>query len=82
MLLVPTCVYAQLPDFLDGLFNMLSDHNREIQQAAEAALEGFLRFAAGQKLVQLRDCVTCRNYAFGADHAMFDNRHCCLPPPL
>ncbi len=24
-----------LPDFLDGLFNMISDGNREIRQAAE-----------------------------------------------
>lgn len=32
-----------LPDFLDGLFNMLSDSNREIRQAADAALSDFLR---------------------------------------
>ncbi len=32
-----------LPDFLDGLFNMLSDQNREIRQAADSALAEFLR---------------------------------------
>jgi vacuole morphology and inheritance protein 14 len=32
-----------LPDFLDGLFNMLSDGNREIKQAAENALIEFLK---------------------------------------
>jgi len=31
-----------LPDFLDGLFNMLSDSNREIRQAADLAIAGFL----------------------------------------
>lgn len=31
-----------LPDFLDGLFNMLSDSNREIRQAADSAIAGFL----------------------------------------
>lgn len=31
-----------LPDFLDGLFNMLSDSNREIRQAAGSAIGGFL----------------------------------------
>lgn len=34
---------AYLPDFLDGLFNMLSDTNREIRQAADSALSEFLR---------------------------------------
>jgi vacuole morphology and inheritance protein 14 len=32
-----------LSDFLDGLFNMLSDSNREIRQAADSALSDFLR---------------------------------------
>ena len=32
-----------LPDFLDGLFNMLSDGNGEIKQAADNALAEFLR---------------------------------------
>ena len=31
-----------LPDFLDGLFHMLSDSNREIRQAAGSAIGGFL----------------------------------------
>jgi vacuole morphology and inheritance protein 14 len=32
-----------LPEFLDGLFNMLSDGNREIRQAADSALAEFLQ---------------------------------------
>jgi vacuole morphology and inheritance protein 14 len=32
-----------LPNFLDGLFNMLSDSNREIRQAADSALSDFLK---------------------------------------
>eukprot|EP00743_Colponemidia_sp_Colp-15_P004953 GILK01005338.1.p1 GENE.GILK01005338.1~~GILK01005338.1.p1 ORF type:complete len:691 (-),score=126.29 GILK01005338.1:140-2212(-) len=32
-----------LPDFLTGLFNMLSDTNRDIRQAADACLAEFLR---------------------------------------
>lgn len=32
-----------LQDFLDGLFNMLSDSNREIRQAADSALSDFLK---------------------------------------
>lgn len=32
-----------LPDFLEGLFNMLSDGNREIKAAADNALLEFLR---------------------------------------
>ena len=32
-----------LPTFLDGLFNMLSDQNRQIRQAADLALGGFLK---------------------------------------
>jgi len=32
-----------LPDFLDGLFNMLSDSNREIRQAADSVLCEFLK---------------------------------------
>jgi len=31
-----------LPDFLDGLFNMLADSNREIRQAAGSAIGAFL----------------------------------------
>lgn len=32
-----------LPDFLDGLLNMLSDGNRDIKNAADNALADFLR---------------------------------------
>ncbi|KAK1651929.1 hypothetical protein QYE76_069734 [Lolium multiflorum] len=32
-----------LPDFLDGLFNMLSDNSHEIRQQADAALSEFLQ---------------------------------------
>jgi vacuole morphology and inheritance protein 14 len=32
-----------LPDFLDGLYSMLSDSNREIRQAADSALSEFLK---------------------------------------
>jgi vacuole morphology and inheritance protein 14 len=32
-----------LPNFLDGLFNMLSDSNREIRQAADSQLSDFLK---------------------------------------
>ncbi|XP_051149030.1 protein VAC14 homolog [Andrographis paniculata] len=32
-----------LPDFLDGLFNMLSDSNHEIRQQADSALSEFLQ---------------------------------------
>ncbi|AQK64656.1 Protein VAC14-like protein [Zea mays] len=32
-----------LPDFLDGLFNMLSDSSHEIRQQADAALFEFLQ---------------------------------------
>jgi vacuole morphology and inheritance protein 14 len=37
------CLIDYLPDFLDGLFNMLSDSNLEIRQAADSALSEFLR---------------------------------------
>ncbi len=32
-----------LPDFLEGLFSMLSDGNREIKQSADSALAEFLK---------------------------------------
>lgn len=41
-----------LPDFLDGLFNMLSDGNREIRQAADAALAEFLRETKQSSVVE------------------------------
>lgn len=37
------CLIDYLPDFLDGLFNMLSDSNLEIRQAADSALSEFLK---------------------------------------
>ena len=42
-----------LPDFLDGLFNMLSDSNREIRQAADSALAEFLRELSDSRVVEL-----------------------------
>jgi vacuole morphology and inheritance protein 14 len=41
-----------LPDFLDGLFNMLSDSNREIRQAADAALSDFLRELSSSSVME------------------------------
>lgn len=41
-----------LPDFLDGLFNMLSDSNREIRQAADSALTDFLREVKESSVVE------------------------------
>ena len=41
-----------LPDFLDGLFNMLSDSNREIRQAADSALSEFLRDLSVSKVLE------------------------------
>jgi vacuole morphology and inheritance protein 14 len=41
-----------LPDFLDGLLNMLSDSNREIRQAADAALSEFLRELSGSEVLE------------------------------
>jgi vacuole morphology and inheritance protein 14 len=37
-----------LPEFLDGLFNMVSDPNKEIRQQADTALVDFLRDVQGQ----------------------------------
>eukprot|EP00639_Heterosigma_akashiwo_P015964 CAMPEP_0206385666 /NCGR_PEP_ID=MMETSP0294-20121207/15426_1 /ASSEMBLY_ACC=CAM_ASM_000327 /TAXON_ID=39354 /ORGANISM="Heterosigma akashiwo, Strain CCMP2393" /LENGTH=484 /DNA_ID=CAMNT_0053836451 /DNA_START=70 /DNA_END=1520 /DNA_ORIENTATION=- len=42
-----------LPDFLDGLFHMLSDANREIRQAADAALRDFLQEIRDAEFVDL-----------------------------
>ncbi len=42
-----------LPDFLDGLFNMLSDGNREIKQSANNALSEFLREINDAEAVEL-----------------------------
>jgi len=42
-----------LPDFLDGLFNMLSDGNKEIKNAAENALSQFLKEIRDADVVEL-----------------------------
>lgn len=42
-----------LPDFLDGLFNMLSDSNREIRQAADSALSDFLKEVRHSTVLEL-----------------------------
>ena len=47
-----------LPDFLDGLFNMLSDSNREIRQAADSALSEFLREVRGSTVVEFGPMVS------------------------
>eukprot|EP00536_Pseudo-nitzschia_multiseries_P005965 jgi/Psemu1/296073/fgenesh1_pm.121_\ len=41
-----------LPDFLEGLFNMLSDSNREIRQAADSALSEFLKELTSSKVME------------------------------
>mmetsp|Transcript_17515 Transcript_17515/g.47766 ORF Transcript_17515/g.47766 Transcript_17515/m.47766 type:complete len:873 (-) Transcript_17515:1058-3676(-) len=47
-----------LPEILDGLFNMLSDSNREIRQAADSALAEFLRELASSTVVELGPVVS------------------------
>ena len=47
-----------LPEFLDGLFNMLSDGNREIRQAADSALAEFLREVKQSTYVDLGSMVS------------------------
>ncbi|KAH9141002.1 hypothetical protein AeRB84_014796 [Aphanomyces euteiches] len=47
-----------LPEFLDGLFNMLSDGNREIRQAADSALSEFLREIKSTPFVDLGPMVS------------------------
>eukprot|EP01047_Picozoa_sp_COSAG01_P063487 COSAG01_NODE_8237_length_2860_cov_4.309308_1_plen_302_part_10 len=42
-----------LPEFLDGLFNMVSDPNKEIRQQADTALVDFLRDVQGQPGIDL-----------------------------
>lgn len=46
-----------LPDFLDGLFNMLSDSNKEIRQVADAALKDFLKDISKSDYVELNPMV-------------------------
>lgn len=41
-----------LPEFLDGLFNMLSDGNREIRQAADNVIADFLREIKEAEIVE------------------------------
>jgi vacuole morphology and inheritance protein 14 len=47
-----------LPDFLDGLLNMLSDSNREIRSAADGALSEFLRELSVSTVVELGPIVS------------------------
>jgi len=47
-----------LSDFLDGLFNMLSDSNREIRQAADSALSDFLREVSVSKVMEFGPIVS------------------------
>ena len=47
-----------LPDFLDGLFNMLSDSNREIRQAADSALSEFLKEITGSTVMEFGPIVS------------------------
>ncbi|GMH56378.1 hypothetical protein TrRE_jg4324 [Triparma retinervis] len=47
-----------LPDFLDGIFNMLSDGNREIRQAADSALGEFLREIKTSSVVEFGPMVS------------------------
>jgi vacuole morphology and inheritance protein 14 len=47
-----------LPDFLDGLFNMLSDSNREIRQAADSALSDFLRELSSSEVLEFGPIVS------------------------
>ena len=42
-----------LPEFLDGLFNMVSDPNKEIRQQADTALVDFLRDIHSQPDVRI-----------------------------
>eukprot|EP00978_Attheya_sp_CCMP212_P016719 scaffold44014_cov56-Attheya_sp.AAC.1 len=47
-----------LPDVLDGLFNMLSDSNREIRQAGDSALSDFLREVRLSKVLEFGPMVS------------------------
>jgi vacuole morphology and inheritance protein 14 len=55
-----------LPDFLDGLFNMLSDGNREIKQSADNALTEFLKEIKEAQVIEFGPMIRilvgqCRN---------------------
>eukprot|EP00937_MAST-01D_sp_MAST-1D-sp2_P000165 g165.t1 len=47
-----------LPEFLDGIFNMLSDNNREIRQHADHALTSFMEDIKQTDVVQFGPMVT------------------------
>ena len=47
-----------LPDFLDGLFNMLADSNPEIRQAADSALGEFLKEVRTSAVVEFGPIVS------------------------
>lgn len=47
-----------LPDFLEGLFDMLSDGNREIRQASENALSEFLKELKEVEVIEFGPMVT------------------------
>uniref|UniRef100_A0A7S3Q0X9 Vacuolar protein 14 C-terminal Fig4-binding domain-containing protein n=1 Tax=Chaetoceros debilis TaxID=122233 RepID=A0A7S3Q0X9_9STRA len=47
-----------LPYFLDGLFNMLSDSNLEIRQAADSALSEFLREVRESAVVEFDNMIS------------------------
>lgn len=47
-----------LPEFLDGIFNMLSDPHKEIVQAAGSALAEFLSEIKRTEVVELGPMVT------------------------
>ena len=53
-----------LPEFLDGLFSMVSDPNKEIRQQADTALVDFLRDIRNQP-----DADLCRMVPILVDHA-------------
>nr|CAB3496619.1 unnamed protein product [Digitaria exilis] len=57
-----------LPDFLDGLFNMLSDSSREIRQQADAALSEFLQEIKNSPVVLMF-------YAFHADYSTLNEKN-------
>ena len=46
------CMIDYLPDFLDGLFNMLSDSSLDIRQAADSALSNFLKELIESRVVE------------------------------
>lgn len=56
------CMIDYLPDFLDGLFNMLSDSNLEIRQAADSALSDFLREIRESAVVEFGPIVSILVY--------------------